>query len=201
MATIAVFHSALGVLPGITDAADRLRHAGHEVHVIDQYGGTSFADYVSAGSHVEQIGFPALMRSALDLTADLPDGFLVAGFSNGAGMAEHVALHRNVAGALLFSGALPLSYLGADSWPGYVPVQLHFATSDPFRTESWVSELVRDVRASGAPLEFHEYAGSGHLFTDPSRSEEYDAAASDLLWQRVHEFLQAHVPSDTRVST
>ena len=52
---------------------------------------------------------------------------MVAGFPNVAGMAEHVALHRPVAAAVLFSGALPLPYLSADAWPAAVPVQLHYS--------------------------------------------------------------------------
>lgn len=40
MAEIILFHSALGVRPGVTAAADRLRAAGHTVHVPDYYDGT-----------------------------------------------------------------------------------------------------------------------------------------------------------------
>src|SRR5918998_1583811 len=107
MATIALFHSALGVRPGVLDAAERLRSHGHDVRVIDQYQGRSFNGYEEAEAYVGSVGFPALMQSAMEATADLPDGFVVAGFSNGAGMAEHVAIKRGVAGAVLLSGALP----------------------------------------------------------------------------------------------
>jgi len=66
---------------------------------------------------------------------------VVAGFSNGAGMAEHVALHRPVAAAVLFSGGLPLPFLGADTWPAAVPVQLHYVVSDPNRNQEWVDQI------------------------------------------------------------
>lgn len=189
MSTIALFHSVLGVRPGIDDAADRLSAAGHDVHVIDQYDGRSYDDYAAAQAHVESLGFPALMAAALDATAELPAGFAVVGFSNGAGMAEHVALHRPVGGAVLLSGALPLSFLGASAWPSHVPVQLHYAATDPFRDQSWIDGLVADVRTSGARVEFHDYATGGHLFTDASRPEEYDAESAELLWQRVAAFV------------
>src|SRR5918997_2099327 len=87
MTTIALFHSVLGVRPGVLDAADRLRSAGHDVRVVDQYDGQVFDDYAEAGALVERVGFPALMAAALDAVADLPDGFVAAGFSNGSGMA------------------------------------------------------------------------------------------------------------------
>ena len=191
MTTIALFHSALGIRPGMQDAASRLRGLGHTVHVVDQYDGRVFDDHATAHAYVEERGFPVLMQGALDATADLDDGFVVAGFSNGAGMAEHVALHRRVAGAVLLSGALPLSFLGADAWPGDVPVQLHYAEADPFRDESWVEATLADIRRSGARVEFHEYAASGHLFTDESLPDEYDAEASELLWKHVGEFLDS----------
>lgn len=189
MTVVALFHSVLGVRAGVEDAATRLRADGHQVHVVDQYDGLTFDDYSAAAAHVEKVGFPALMQAALDATAELPEGFVAAGFSNGAGMAEHVALHRPAGGALLFSGALPLSFLGADSWPAEVPVQLHYAVSDPKRNPQWVEEFLAAVRGSGAHAELHEYATSGHLFTDASLPDEYDAEATELLWKRVHDFL------------
>ena len=191
MTTIALFHSALGIRPGVEDAAARLRGLGHTVHVVDQYDGRAFDDHATAHAYVEERGFPALMQEALDATADLDDGFVVAGFSNGAGMAEHVALHRRVAGAVLLSGALPLSFLGADAWPGDVPVQLHYAEDDPFRDETWVEATLADIRRSGARVEFHEYAASGHLFTDESLPDEYNAEACELLWKHVGAFLDS----------
>lgn len=189
MTTIALFHSVLGVRAGVEDAAIRLRTDGHEVRVVDQYDGRSFDDYDAAASHVEKVGFPTLMQAALDATADLPEGFVVAGFSNGAGMAEHVALHGRAGAAVLFSGALPLSFLGANAWPAQVPVQLHSAASDPNRNQEWIDQFLAAVRASGASAEFHEYAASGHLFTDASRPDEFDAQATEMLWKHVRAFL------------
>ena len=191
MTDIALFHSALGVRPGITDAAARLRADGHRVLVVDHYGGRVFDDQAEAGRYVEELGFPELMRRALAAVEDLADGFVVAGFSNGAGMAEHVATQRRCGGALLVVGALPLAVLGAPAWPSGTPVQLHLATDDPLRDQSWVDAFVGDVRGSGAHLEVVEHPVAGHLFTDPSRPDEYDAAATDALWARALPFCRA----------
>jgi dienelactone hydrolase len=187
-APIALFHSVLGVRAGVLDAAERLRSAGHDVRVVDQYGGRVFDDYAAAGAHVEEIGFPALMAAAVDGVADLPDGFVAAGFSNGAGMAEHVATRRRCGGVLLISGALPLAVLGAEGWPDGVPVQLHRADGDPMRDQDWDDAFVADVRRAGAPVEVFAYRAGGHLFTDPSLPEEYDAPATALLWERALAF-------------
>jgi dienelactone hydrolase len=189
--SIALFHSVLGVRPGVTDAADRLRAAGHEVLVVDQYDGLVFDDYARAAAHVEQIGFPALMGAAVAAVRDLPDGFIAAGFSNGAGMAEFIATQRRCAGLLLFSGALPLSMLDAAAWPDALPLQLHYAVGDPFRQQDWIDSVVADAERAGADVEFFDYPGSGHLFTDPSLPEEYDESAAELLWERALGFCAA----------
>ncbi|MGY1742565.1 MULTISPECIES: dienelactone hydrolase family protein [unclassified Blastococcus] len=189
MATVALFHSVLGVRPGVLDAADRLRAAGHEVRVVDQYDGRVFDGYEEAAAFAEAIGYPALMARAEAAVADLPDGLVVAGFSNGGGMAEHVATRRRVSGAVLLSGALPLELLGAPGWPAGVPAQLHYALGDPFRRQDWVDAVLGAVRAAGAPAESFDYAGTGHLFTDASLPDEHDAAATELLWSRVLAFV------------
>ncbi|MGQ0575259.1 MAG: dienelactone hydrolase family protein [Pseudonocardia sp.] len=193
MATIAVFHSVLGVRPGVRDAAQRLRAAGHDVHVVDQYGGRVFDDYAEAAAFVEEIGsFPTLMAAAVDGVAQLPDGLLCLGFSNGGGMAEHVAMQRPVAGVVLCSGALPLEMLGADAWPARVPVQIHYAVDDPFRQEGWAESVADAARAAGGEVEQLDYPGAGHLFTDASLPAEYDAASAELLWNRVLAFCARH---------
>ncbi len=191
MASIALFHSVLGVRPGITDAAGRLRAAGHEVLVVDQYGGRVFDDYAEAGAHVDAVGFPALMQLALDAVEELPDGFVAAGFSNGAGMAQYVTTRRRCAGVLLFSGALPLAMLGADRWPDGLPAQLHNADGDPRRHQEWIDSVVADARRAGAAVEVFDYPANGHLFTDESLPGEYDAQATALLWPRVLAFCAA----------
>ena len=101
MASIALFHSVLGVRQGVLDAAGRLRAAGHDVRVVDQYGGRVFDHYEEASAFAESIGYPVLMQRASDAVQDLPDGFVVAGFSNGGGMSEYVATQRPVAGVLM----------------------------------------------------------------------------------------------------
>jgi dienelactone hydrolase len=191
MARIALFHSALGVRPGVLDAATRLRARGHEVLVVDQYDGRVFDDHAAAGAHVQALGFPELMSRAEAAVAGLPDGFVVLGWSNGAGMAEYVATRRRVAGAVLVSGALPLELVGATAWPEEVPVQLHGTEGDPFARPDWEAAFVAAVEAAGAPLVRCTHPGTGHLFTDPSLPGEYDPGATERLWAQVTAFLDA----------
>lgn len=162
MTQIALFHSVLGLRPGVTEAAERLRAAGHEVLVVDQYSGTSFDDYVEAAAYAESISYPELMRRAVEAVQGLPDGLVAAGFSNGGAMAEHVATQREVAGVVMLSGALPLELLGVEGWPAGVPAQIHFTADDPHRQEAGT----RRWRPRSAPR------------ARPSRSSSTRAAAT-----------------------
>lgn len=191
MSQIALFHSVLGVRPGVLEAARRLRSVGHDVEVVDQYDGRVFDDYEEASAYAERIGFPALMESAVAAVAPLPDGFIAAGFSNGGGMAEYVATQRRVGGVVMVSAALPLEMLGATTWPTDVPAQIHYTLDDPFRQQDWIDSLVGSIRSAGAPLELFDYPGSGHLFTDPSLPGEHEAEAAELVYERVLGFCSA----------
>lgn len=196
MATVALFHSVLGPREGVHDAAALLRERGHTVQVVDQYDGRTFDDYESAAAFAESIGYPALMQRALDASAGVSGRFVTAGFSNGAGMAEFVAASRpaDVAGVLMFSGALPLAMVG-EQWPSGVPAQIHYALDDPFRNEAWVASVAGSVRESGGVCEVFEYPGAGHVFTDASKTDEFQPEEARLLWERVLAFL-ARVDGD-----
>ena len=121
------------------------------------------------------------------VVADLPDGFIGAGFSNGAGMAEYVATQRRCAGVLLFSGALPPAMMGVPAWPaGY--------RSSGTTPSATVAEpgMGRRLRGRGAGRRSarggRRPSRRGHLFTDRSLPDEYDAAATEVLWERALDF-------------
>ncbi len=190
MANIALFHSVLGMRPGMLDAAERLRDQGHDVLTVDQYEGRVFDDYTQADAFAQQVGFPELMARAAAAVQTLPDGFLCVGFSNGGGMAEYVATQRPVSGVVLCSGALPLQMIGVDTWPAGVAAQIHYTTGDPFRQEGWAESVAESATGACAQVESFDYPGDGHLFTDPSMPEEYDQDSTELLWQRIYAFCQ-----------
>lgn len=105
-------------------------------------------------------------------------------------MAEFVAASRpaDVAGVLMFSGALPLAMVG-EQWPSGVPAQIHYALDDPFRNEAWVASVAGSVRESGGVCEVFEYPGAGHVFTDASKTDEFQPEEARLLWERALAFL------------
>ncbi len=90
----------------------------------------------------------------------------------------------------MLSGTLPLAMLGAEEWPAGVPAQIHYSTDDPKRFPGWLEDVVASIRAAGAPLDLHDdYPNAGHLFTDASLPDEYDAESAELLWKRVLAFV------------
>src|SRR5262249_46918162 len=70
----------------------------------------------------------------------------------------------------------------------YCPSSGTFAEKDPLRNQKVIDALADRVRDSGATFEQHDYSASGHLFADPDMPV-YDAAAADLMFERVVEFL------------
>jgi dienelactone hydrolase len=195
MTTIAIFHSVLGIRRGELDAAARLTGAGHEVLVPDLYDGQVFDDYVTAIAWSRGLGDGYLEERALAAVAELHDGFLVAGFSQGSGNAVYVATKRRVGGVLQLSGLNPLEWFGDDAaWPHGVDSQSHQKVDDPFR-DPVEEQAAADVAAAGGTLEIFDYPGSGHLFTDPTLPAEHDAEATELMWSRVLPFVAARTPA------
>jgi dienelactone hydrolase len=94
MAEIVLFHSALGLRPGVTSAADRLREAGHSVHVPNYYDGEVFDDLDDGLRKRDELGVAEILRRAREAVAGLPAGLVFAGFSLGNDPAELLAAER-----------------------------------------------------------------------------------------------------------
>jgi dienelactone hydrolase len=73
---MALFHSVLGVRPGVVVAADRLRSVGHDVLVVDRYEGRVFDDYDEAGEFAQAIDYPTLIGRTAEAAQSLADGFI-----------------------------------------------------------------------------------------------------------------------------
>lgn len=169
--------------------AEAVRAAGHRVHTPDLYDGDVFDDSGAAADKIQQIGFDGVLARSRQAVEDLPNDLVYAGFSNGGACAELLAATRPGArGAILMHAPLPIRDLGWTQWPATCPVQVHFAARDPLRNQAVIDALAERVRRGGASFEQHEYAASGHLFTDPGRPG-YNAAATEQMLQHVLSFL------------
>jgi dienelactone hydrolase len=185
MATIVLFHSVLGLRPGVTAFAQLLEAAGHTVHTPDLYDGETFDEYATGGKKWDGIGIPGILERANKACNGLAGPLVFAGFSNGAAVAEILAAtHPEAQAAVLMHGALPLEMAQIPSWPKNVAVQLHYNEHDPFRDPKNDEALKQAVEASGAPFTEYLYPGSTHLFADPGLSD-YDADSARQMTKRV----------------
>jgi dienelactone hydrolase len=149
MAEVILFHSVLGLRPGVLGAADRLRAAGHTVHTPDLFDGEVFDDIEDGMRKGETLGYHEVARRAREAVAGLPAGLVYAGFSMGTIHAQLLAASRPGAlGAVLMHGAAPVDalgeFFGVERWPERVPVQVHYAAADP-----WV-EVDEEVASLGS---------------------------------------------------
>ncbi|WP_116949534.1 dienelactone hydrolase family protein [Jiangella endophytica] len=194
MTEIVLFHSVLGLRPGVLHTAEQWRAAGHVVHVPDLYGGAVFDDYDEAFEFLEKYGGRAELLRRSDTAVDgvRPD-VVYAGYSNGVISVVHLVTSRPGArGALAFHGSVPVRAVGAELWPSAVPVQVHEAELDPFREDDANREFAETAAASGAEYHYFSYPGvAAHLFGDPSLTGEYDAEAAGLMHGRALEFVAA----------
>ncbi|MGK5628982.1 dienelactone hydrolase family protein [Streptomyces sp. URMC 123] len=191
--TIVLFHSAYGLRPAVHAAAERLRAAGHEVHVPDLYEGRT-AETVEDGMAIKDgIGTDELLRRAVAAVAPLSDrGLVYAGFSLGGSIAQNLALADEKARALLlFHGT---SDLTDDASADGLPVQLHVADPDPFEPHDWLNAWYLRMGRAGAEVEVYRYAGAGHLFTDPDLPD-HDAEAAAAAWAVALAFLDELEPA------
>ncbi|MFD8871209.1 dienelactone hydrolase family protein [Streptomyces sp. NPDC059590] len=184
---ILLLHSMYGLRPAVHAAADRLRAAGHEVHVPDLFEGRT-ADSAEEGMALkEEIGGDELLRRAVIAAAPLSDrGVVYAGFSLGGSIAQNLALGDEKArGLLLLHGT---SDLPDDAATDGLPVQLHVADPDPFEPHDWLNAWYLRMGRAGADVEIYRYPGAGHVFTDPELPD-YDEEAAEATWKVALGFL------------
>ena len=106
---VAVFHSALGLRPGLLQWVDCLRAAGHSVSSPDLYEGDVFDDAAGAIAKIQELGFDEILVRSRRAVADLPHEMAYIGFSNGGACAELVAATRPGArGVVLIGAPLPI---------------------------------------------------------------------------------------------
>jgi dienelactone hydrolase len=178
--TIVLFHSAYGLRPAVTAAAERLRRAGHEVHVPDLYDGRT-AETVEDGMAIkDEIGKDELLRRAVAVVAPLSGrGLVYAGFSLGGSIAQNLALaDEHARGLLLLHGT---SDIPEDVAADGLPVQLHVADPDPFEPHDWLNAWYLRMRRAGADVEVYRHPGAGHIYTDPELPD-YDEGAAEATW-------------------
>ncbi len=186
MATVLLFHHALGQTPGFHAFAEELRAAGHTLHTPDLFEGRTFASIEEGMAHVESIGFPEILRRGAAMAEGLPADMVYAGFSLGVVPAQALAQARAGArGAILCYSCVPPAMLGGP-WPADLSAEIHIMEDDALAAEDLGA--ARDLASAHREVELFLYPGTGHYFADSSFGH-YDAAAAGLLMERTLKFL------------
>ncbi|MPZ71850.1 MAG: dienelactone hydrolase [Nitriliruptorales bacterium] len=188
MAEVLLFHHAHGVTAGVREFAERLRRAGHIVHVPDLFEGRVFDDLEQGVAFAQEIGFGAIIERGRAASEGLPSGLVYAGFSLGVLPAQMLVQSRpGAAGALLVSACVPTSEFGG-AWPQGVPVQIHGMDADEVFVEEGDLDAAHALVETATNAELFLYPGEQHLFADDSLPS-YDEPATRLLTDRVLSFL------------
>ncbi len=110
-------------------------------------------------------------------------------------MAQYVAGCRPaVSGVVMLAGALDPEVIGV-SWPEGVDGQVHTTVEDPWREQVGIDAVSAAAATAGGRVVVYDYPGSGHLFADPSKTDEFQPAEAELMWSRVLDFLSRVEPS------
>ncbi len=188
MAEVLLFHHAHGLTSGMRNFAERLRRAGHIVHLPDLYEGRVF-DHLGEGmAYAQHVGLGSIIERGRAATEELPSDLVYAGFSLGVLPAQMLTQSRPGArGALLFHACVPTSEFGGP-WPLGVPVQIHGMDADELFVEEGDLSAARALVQATTDAELFLYPGKQHLFADNSLPS-HDEHAARLLTERVLSFL------------
>lgn len=190
MTTVLLFHHIHGLTPGVAAFADRLREAGHVVHVPDLFDGQTFDSIEEGAAFTRSEDAPDFDTLADKAAAELPADLVYLGFSWGVMPAQRLAQTRpGAAGAVLCDACVPITGDWAfGPWPEGVPAQIHGMDNDPFFAGEGDIDAARELVSLVPEAELFVYPGDAHLFADSSLPQ-YDAAATDLMTSRILELL------------
>lgn len=199
---VVVIQEWWGLVPHITDVADRFAAEGFVALAPDLYHGTKVpvGEPDEAGKQMMALD---LQRAGTDMSGAVEElrrrtgrpHAGVVGFCMGGGLALVLACQRPdaIGACVAFYGLIPWPEAQPD-WSGLgSPVLLHIAGRDEFFSPAAAADLEATLRSLGKQVESHVYDGAHHAFFNDTRAEVHDAEASDLAWRRTLEFLRAQL--------
>jgi carboxymethylenebutenolidase len=186
-----------GLVPHITDVVDRLAAAGFTALAPDLYHGASSSEPDGAGK--------LMMALNLDQAAKDLDGAVallqertgrtkvgVVGFCMGGGLTLVLAARRPdaVAAAAPYYGVIPWASAQPDWSNLAAKVVGEYAENDGFAGPDAVRALEAQLRGLGKDATLHIHPGCEHAFFNDTRPDVYDAAASEVAWNRTVELFR-----------
>jgi dienelactone hydrolase len=188
MATVVMFHHALGLTAALRDYADVLRSFGHDVRTPDLFDGHTFADVHLGVSFAESMGFDTMVQKAEAAVSVLPPDVVYIGFSLGVLPAQHLAhVRAGALGAVFLYACAPESMFG-QPLPSSLPIQIHGNEFDPFFVHDGDLDNARAIVDSHPEAELYLYPGKGHLFAETDHPD-FEADSAMQARGRIASFL------------
>jgi len=188
-----------GIVPHITDLADRCALAGYVTLAPDLYHGQVAKSPDEAGKLLMALNVPEAakeMRGAAEHLLAHPKVTSRKAGIMGFCMGGQLALYAGMEYPDRFAAVVDFYGIHAkvriDPAKLRVPVLGHFGKKDESVTEPVVSALAAAVKQSDGSFEAHWY-DAGHAFFNDARPAVFNRAAADLAWSRTLAFLGEHV--------
>lgn len=189
-----------GLVPHITDIADRFAAEGFVALAPDMYHGEMADEPDMAGKLLMSMNLATAgkdLSGAVDLLQERTGRTKVGvtGFCMGGGLALMAACLRPdaiAAAAPFYGGMRPDTVIEWDNLAAVV--EGHYAATDRgTAAPEAVKELEATLRAKGKDATFHVYPGTQHAFFNDTRPEVYDAAVAKTAWDRTLALFRANL--------
>jgi carboxymethylenebutenolidase len=189
-----------GLVPHITDIADRFAAEGFVALAPDMYHGEMTNEPDMAGKLLMSMNLATAgkdISGAVDVLQERTGRTKVGvtGFCMGGGLALMAACLRPdaiAAAAPFYGGMRPDTVIEWDNLAAVV--EGHYAATDRgTAAPEAVKELEATLRAKGKNATFHVYPGTQHAFFNDTRPEVYDAAVAKTAWNRTLALFRANL--------
>jgi len=189
-----------GLVPHITDIADRFAAEGFVALAPDMYHGEMTNEPDMAGKLLMSMNLATAgkdLSGAVDLLQERTGRTKVGvtGFCMGGGLALMAACLRPdaiAAAAPFYGGMRPDTVIEWDNLAAVV--EGHYAATDRgTAAPEAVKELEATLRTKGKDATFHVYPGTQHAFFNDTRPEVYDAAVAKTAWDRTLALFRANL--------
>ena len=189
-----------GLVPHITDIADRFAAEGFVALAPDMYHGEATDEPDIAGKLLMSMNLATAgkdLSGAVDLLQERTGRTKVGvtGFCMGGGLALMAACLRPdaiAAAAPFYGGMRPDTVIEWDNLAAVV--EGHYAATDRgTAAPEAVKELEATLRGKGKNATFHVYPGTQHAFFNDTRPEVYDAAVAKTAWDRTLALFRANL--------
>ena len=206
---VLVVHEWWGHNAYARERAEMLAAMGYTAFALDMYGKGKLADHPDdaqkfmqatlADMNVAEARFNAAKQFLQQQSTVASNKIAAIGYCFGGGTVLHMArVGTDLAGVVSFHGSLAAKSLAQAGQVKAKMLVLNGA-DDPFVTVEQITALKQEMQSANADLEFINYPGVKHSFTNPGADEVgkrfelplvYNAEADKNSWQRMQVFLE-----------